>query len=428
LSRRDALVLTGTALLIAVVALWGFWLSKHSDAVQLGGAEPLMGPLKVRITAATAGCVVAAVAAIAWLPAACAHAPWWILLAGSAAATAGWSILLASVDGIRGGVLDRITAGDSYLADVHSFTGGVGGLLHQFVRRIPDGPHHWVTHVAGHPPGALLSFWLLDRIGLGGAGWAAALCIAGGALAVPAVLVTVRVVQGTDAARSVAPYLITLPAAIWIAVSPDAYFLGVAAWGIACLALAARRHDVRGDVLALGAGLLLGVTVYLSYGLVLLAPLAVVVVVVQHRLRPLLFASVAVGCVVAAFALGGFWWYDGLDATRLRVRAGRAGIRPYGYFLLADLAALSIAVGPAVVVGLSRLRRPLPVLPVAAAAGLPVAALSGLSRGEVERIWLPFMPWLAVATVALPVSQRRLMLTLQLLVAIVVETIVKGLW
>jgi hypothetical protein len=35
-------------------------------------------------------------------------------------------------------------------------------------------------------------------------------------------------------------------------------------------------------------------------------------------------------------------------------------------------------------------------------ASVLVADLSGLSKGEVERIWLPFAPWVTVAAAALP--------------------------
>ena len=55
-----------------------------------------------------------------------------------------------------------------------------------------------------------------------------------------------------------APFVAVAPTAIWIAVSADAYFAGVAAWGIALLALAASR-TVRWPIpVAAGAGLLLG--------------------------------------------------------------------------------------------------------------------------------------------------------------------------
>ena len=42
-------------------------------------------------------------------------------------------------------------------------------MLDTFVDRIPYAAEdNWVTHVAGHPPGALLFFVGLVRLGLGG--------------------------------------------------------------------------------------------------------------------------------------------------------------------------------------------------------------------------------------------------------------------
>ena len=66
-------------------------------------------------------------------------------------------------------------------------------MLRGFAGRILDfQPDSWTTHVAGHPPGALLVFVGLDRIGLGGGGWAATVCVLVGALVAVAVPVTVR--------------------------------------------------------------------------------------------------------------------------------------------------------------------------------------------------------------------------------------------
>jgi hypothetical protein len=42
----------------------------------------------------------------------------------------------------------------------------------------------------------------------------------------------------------------------------------------------------------------------------------------------------------------------------------------------------------------------------AAVAAVVVADLSGLSKGEVERIWLPFAPWVTTAAAALPDDDR----------------------
>ena len=43
-----------------------------------------------------------------------------------------------------------------------------------------------------------------------------------------------------------------------------------------------------------------------------------------------------------------------------------------------------------------------------------VAEATGLSKGEVERIWLPFVPWLAVAAAAIPFRWQRAALAAQL--------------
>ena len=95
--------------------------------------------------------------------------------------------------------------------------------------------------MSGHPPGALLTFVWLDRIGLGGGAWAGLLCLLVGSSAAAAIVVAVRAVADEATARLAAPFVAVAPTAIWIAVSADGYFAGVAAWGIALLALAARR-------------------------------------------------------------------------------------------------------------------------------------------------------------------------------------------
>src|SRR5262249_56200471 len=86
--------------------------------------------------------------------------------------------------------------------------------------------------------------------GLGGSAWAGAVCIAGGVAAVPAVLAAVRDVAGEEMARRAAPFLVLTPAAIWIATSADAFFLGVGAWAVALVVLATGRTDPSADAYA----------------------------------------------------------------------------------------------------------------------------------------------------------------------------------
>ena len=64
--------------------------------------------------------------------------------------------------------------------------------------------------------------------------------------------------------------------------------------------------------------------------------------------------------------------------------------------------------GPAVVVGLVvRPDRALGLLIVSTLVAVAIADLSGLSKGEVERIWLPFLPWITLAVVGLFRHLRR---------------------
>jgi hypothetical protein len=286
----------------------------------------------------------------------------------------------------------------------------------------------WTTHVSGHPPLATLVFVLLARAGLAGPGWAAALVVVVGAATAPAVLATLRLAAGDVVARRAAPYVATAPVALWIATSADALFAGVAAAGLCALAYAAASGSrTRTGLLASTGGVALGCCLMLSYGLVLLAPLAVAAVAVgaRRQARPLpaaaatlAAAGVAVAAVVAGFAVAGFWWPDGYAIAHRRVLAGVAWQeRPTGYFVFANLAALAAAVGPATLAALpaaGRLWRAAPpgwpavALPAAALAAVATAIASGLSKGEVERIYLPFAVWLPAVTGLLPGRPRWL--------------------
>jgi methylthioxylose transferase len=407
---RAFLLVGAAAGLVVITREWGLALERRGVVILLAQGEPLAGPVQTRLNMGTLRLVELAVIAVIALPVCCQRLSWRWLLLFAAGVELAWSVALASVDGWQRGFVGRLTGRDEYLHDVSRIH---RGFLADF---IPGIAHHWATHVAGHPPGAVLTFWVLNRIGLPGAGAAAIFCVLAGALAIPAVLITVRVVADERIARLAAPFLMTAPAAIWIAVSADAWFLCVSAWGIAALAIGTRLSSLAG-------GVLLGASLFLSYGLVLLAPVAIGVVVAQRRFRPLLLGSLGVIAVTVAFGAAGFWWWDGVVATNARVASGDAGARPYLYFVFANIAALAIAVGPATVAALSRR---LTLLPATALLGLAIADVAGVSRGEVERIWLPFMPWLIVACAGLP--GRRWWLAAQLVVGICVQTLVVSLW
>jgi hypothetical protein len=255
---------------------------------------------------------------------------------------------------------------------------------------------------------------------------------------VPALLVAVRAVAGGAAARTVAPFAVLAPTALWVATSADALFAGVAAWGVALLAVAAARRSGTATALpAWAGGLLLGSALFLSFGLAALGLTALAVVLVHRRrlgwsgiARVLGIAAVGVLVVVTAFAVAGYWWLDGLSAAADRVRSGPSyADRPLAFFLFANLAAAAVAVGPAAVAGLACLRDTrLTAVPLAALAGMLVSDLTGLVRGETERIWLPFLMWLLPATAALPAGQRRAWLAASAALAVLIEVTVRTEW
>jgi hypothetical protein len=383
-------------------------------------------------------------------PALAARLPWRLLLASSYAVSVLWILSLALVDGWRRGLATRLSTPPEYLSEV----GGVGDVrstLRGFAGRILEsGPEPWTTHVAGHPPGALLVFVGLDRIGLGGGGWAALACVLVGAVPAIAVPVTLRAVGGEPAVRAAAPFLVLFPGAVWIGASADGLFAGVAAAGLALLAVGLTRPA---PIAAAGAGALLAGSAYLSYGLVLLVPLVIAVAVLAGTVRPLAWTALGAAAVVVAFTAGGFWWLDGYHLVRVRYYQGLASHRPYAYWVWANLAAAAACAGPAAAPILRRAVRAAPalrravraaavprravraawrsapvLLPLAAAAAIGIADVSGLSKAEVERIWLPFAVWLPAGAALLPERGGRAWLAAQAGTALLVNHLLLTTW
>ncbi len=412
-------VVTGTLAVILMTNRIGVWLHDHGHRLYLG-MPPLTGrwdPLPLLRAAPSVAVGVGLV--WAW-PRLASRATWRHLLWIACGAAALWAVALASAEGIQG--LTKVSATD-YLPVVRDI-GSPGTFLASFVDRIGT----FTVHVRAHPPGYVLLLWALDRIGLAGAGWLAVLQFGAAASSVPATLIALRETAGEAIARRAAPFLVLAPAVVsWT--SGDAFFLGVGAWAVALLILATGREGRHRDRLALAGGLLFGAGLFLSYGLILLGVIPIVVVVARRSWRVAAFAALGVLAVVAGFALAGFWWPAGLSATRVEYANSVARFRPYPYFLLANVAALALVVGPAAWAGLSQLRRSgVWLLAGGALAAVALADLSGLSKGEVERIWLPFIPWIIVATAALPKSSTRRWLLAQVAFAVAIQMAVPSPW
>ncbi|MER7727464.1 hypothetical protein [Streptomyces sp. NPDC096323] len=382
---------------------------------------------------------VVAAAVIAYGPALADRLRWRALLLGCYLTALAWVFSLALIDGWDRGIAERLTTKHEYLRVIGRFD-DIGAALRGFNDHILIGPPgNWPAHVAGHPPGSTLTFVLLDRIGLGGGAWAGVWCILTGALAAVAVLITVRALADEDTARRAAPFVVLAPVAVWAGTSADGYFTAVAAWSVALLALAATRTVRSPAAAALGAGLLYGLTCYLSYGLTLIALPLLAVLLLTRTTRPLPLFLLGALVVPVAFTLAGFNWWEAYRLLVDRYYQGAGGVRPYSYWVWANLACTAIAVGPAVLAGLGRtlagalgtaraLRtgpaappQRLILLVSAALLALLAADLSGMSKAETERIWQPFMLWLLPAAALLPSKGRRGWVAAQAVVALAVN-------
>lgn len=422
--RRHGLALLAWVALIAIAVVWGEILNGQHAAILLG-APPLSGRFNPGLQPEAGITLVVAIAIIAAAPHLRFTLSWKALLVASFAGAWIWA---GAVDLLDGGnwLTVPVLKPDEFLRDVPLVV-SPGALFDGLISHIGV----YVNHVQTHPPGMLLILAGFDRVGLGGAWPAALLMVTGGAAAVPAALVAGREVMGEERARAAAPYLVLAPAAIWVATSADALYAGVAGWGVALVVLAIGRDGQRSDLLALAGGFLLGLGLMLSYGLVLMWVIPATVAIARRRLRPLIVAALGPAIILGAFALAGFWWLDGYNASRAAQDAGIAPTRPYSFFLVDDLAAFAVALGPAVCVGLAALRdRSEWLLVGGGLAAIALADLTGYSKGEVERIWLPFAPFVMLAACGLSTERRatRAWLAAAALFTAFVEMLVRTAW
>ncbi len=413
-TRRDLYAAAAAALLVTAAVLAG----RHVQAVHrtlFVHWPPLFADWDPHLGPGTPAALAVAAAIAAWGPVPAARLPWRGLLAAAWASALAWIVSLALVDGWQRGVAGRLTTREEYLRVIGRFP-DVPAALRGFTHHIVSGsPNPWPAHVAGHPPAATLTFVLLDRIGLRGGGWAGMFCVVAAASGCVAVLIAVRALAGEALARRAAPFMVLAPAAVWQGVSADGYFAAVAAWSVALLALALTRPS---PWAAAGSGLLFGLTCYLSYGLTLFALVGAAVLFLARRelrARPILLLPLLAGLAVfpLVFTLAGFNWWHGYQLLTIRYYQGVGGIRPYGYWVWANLACAALITGPATAAGLRRTgavllsrrtgsRARLALLVGAALLALLVADLSGMSKAETERIWLPFALWLLPACALLP--------------------------
>ncbi|MFI6123932.1 hypothetical protein ACIBCU_29945 [Streptomyces sp. NPDC051064] len=436
--RQDLRAAVAGILLVTVAIAVG-WVIQEGDGSLQVHWPPLLASWDPHLGPGTPAAVAVAVAVVAYGPRLAAGLPWRRLLLTCWAGSVAWILSLALIEGWYRGVARRLTTRHEYLRVIDRFD-DIGAALRGFTDHIVIGPPgNWPAHVAGHPPGATLTFVGLDRAGLGGGAWAGMWCIVLGGSAAAAVMVALRALTSEHLARRTAPFLVLAPFAVWTGTSADGYFAAVAAWSVALLALAATRTARHPAAAALGSGLLFGLTCYLSYGLTLIAVLLAAVLVLTRTARPLGPFTLGAPVVPVAFALAGFNWWEAYHLLVERYYQGAGGTRPYSYWVWANLACTTLAAGLATVAGLRRAAvsapaavrglRPgtttaaqrLALLILAALLAIAAADLSGMSKAETERIWQPFVVWLMPAAALLPDIGTRRWLAAQAVLALLVN-------
>ncbi|MGW5068485.1 hypothetical protein ACWEQJ_20600 [Streptomyces cyaneofuscatus] len=436
--RHDLTAAALAVLLVTAAILIGRYVQNRTGTLQVQW-PPLLASWDPHLGPGTPAALTMAVLVVAYGPPLAVRLPWRGLLAAAWAGSTAWVFSMALIDGWYRGVERRLTTKHEYLRVIDRFD-DIPATLRDFTNHIVIGePGNWPAHVAGHPPGATLTFVWLDRIGLGGGAWAAVWCVVVGSSAVLAALITVRVLADERLARRAAPFLVLAPAAVWAGVSADGYFAAVVAWSVALLALAATRRVRFPAVAAVGGGLLFGWTCYLSYGLGLMAAVLLAVLVLARTARPVVPFLLGALVVPAAFTLAGFNWWTAYHLLVERYYQGAGGVRPYAYWVWANLACAVLAAGLAAVAGVRRsasyapgavrnLRtgttapaQRLALLVLAALVALLAADLSGMSKAETERIWQPFLLWLLPAAALLPARTARYWLVASVVPALLIN-------
>lgn len=211
------------------------------------------------------------------------------------------------------------------------------------------------------------------------------------------------------AARLGAALWLAVPAAVLFTPSVDQALAGVAVVGAAVVVNGPQRGR---ELRAFAAGVIVALGCLISYGLLVTIPFVAWVAFSageepwlsgRRWARP---ALVGVGFAVPLAALAGFAGYDPWASFHTAIAAHRemaVASRSYATWLFANPYDFALLCGPAIAVlgvfGLASRRAPVGLRRglLGGAVLLALLWLSGSVRGEVGRIWLFAMPWVALA-------------------------------
>jgi hypothetical protein len=393
-------LLTALALLGSMAVSQAIPWAKRAIA---GDVPPLLAQLHPSVGPWLPLAIVAVVAALLILPRSLAW-PTWRFLVG--AVVMGFAVAVALAVEAHG--LSALTAPFrrplEYFASVPlADTLGPRAFAAQF----PDLGSRLSLHAATHGPSAVLFLWLLWKLtGESLLGVSLLVALIGLAGVIPTYLIA-RAFGQERAARLAALLFLCAPGVlIYSATSMDAVFMTVIAG-----ALAALVRFPRSSAWAVAAGILWAIALSFTFGALVLGLFALGIGIVALRDRTeasapvvtravLVLAGLVLGCLLLRAALG----MNLIAGFRAAVRANNhnpSRARPYLYWVFANLPAFLWVAGIAqtalfVHETRSRWRTRTFGFETVFVGTLVLSSLSGVFLGEVDHIWLFFIPPLTV--------------------------------
>lgn len=311
-------------------------------------------------------------------------------------------------------------ASREYLPALRWLESGVG----HYVRRFPEILPYLPTHTKGNPPGPLVAMHVLS---ITSAGRLTAVCVLVGALVAPLTYQLGRELGDERRGRQAAALAALSPTVVLFGVTSVDFVFAAFAAAVACLLVTRRRAVVAAGCVAAG------IAVFFSWVLLAIPVWSALTVLRRDGLRAgvILGAAAFGGVVLVTLALGAVWGYDPVSILRTAARiygGGAAAHRPYAYWVVGSPAAwLAMLGAPVAWLALRALARGEPAA-VGLAAVVSVSALAGFTKGETERIWLPYVPLACVSAAALPVRRLRLILAALALQAVLIEALFGTVW
>ena len=311
-------------------------------------------------------------------------------------------------------------ASREYLPALRWLESGVGHYVRQFPEILPYLP----THTKGNPPGPLVA---MHALSITSAASLTAVCVLVGTLAAPLTYQLGCELGDERRGRQAAALAALSPSIVLFGVTSVDFVFAAFAAAVACLLLARNRAVVAAGCLAAG------IAAFFSWVLLAIPMWAAVAVLRRDGLRAgvVLGAAAFAGVMLVTLALAAVWGYDPVSILRTASRiysGGAAAHRPYAFWVVGSPAAwLAMLGAPVAWLALRALARGEPAA-VGLAAVVAISALAGFTKGETERIWLPYVPLACVAAAALPIRRLGLILSASALQAVVIEVLFGTVW